>query len=51
MKRLGRKSDDPGISVLSVLAFFETPEDPPTVDFFGEAPTTDEPSPEDPAAA
>lgn len=46
VKRLGGKSEDPGISVLSVLAFFETPEDPPTVDFFGKAPAADQP-PED----
>ncbi len=31
-ERLGKKPDDPGISVLSVLAFFETPEEAPPVD-------------------
>ncbi len=30
-ERLGSKPDDPGISTLSVLAFFETPEAAPTV--------------------
>jgi hypothetical protein len=41
-ERLGRDPEDPGISVLSVLAFFETPEAAPTVEL---APTTeDEPA-------
>lgn len=50
VKRLGGRPDDPGISVLSVLAFFETPDDPPTVDFFGQAPSADQ-RPEDHAAS
>jgi DNA-binding transcriptional ArsR family regulator len=38
-KRLGETPEDPGISVLSVLAFFETPEAAPSIEL---APTTEE---------
>jgi DNA-binding transcriptional ArsR family regulator len=48
-ERLGDHPDDPGISALSIQAFFETPETPPTIDFLGEAPIAEE-QPEDPAA-
>lgn len=40
-ERLGQDSEDPGISVLSALAFFETPESAPAVEL---APTTEEDS-------
>lgn len=35
-ERLGSRPDDPGISALSVLAFFETPEDAPLISLTGE---------------
>jgi DNA-binding transcriptional ArsR family regulator len=35
--RLGEQPDDPGISVLSVLAFFETPEAAPAIELSEEA--------------
>jgi len=38
-KRLGEDVEDPGISVLSALAFFETPEAAPSIEL---APTTEE---------
>jgi hypothetical protein len=31
-ERLGRDPEDPGISVLTALAFFETPEAAPTIE-------------------
>ena len=48
--RLGGNAEDPGISVLSILAFFETPEDPPTADFSAEAAGADQPPEELPAS-
>jgi DNA-binding transcriptional ArsR family regulator len=47
-KRLGTDPDDPGISVLSVLTFFETPEEAPAIELT-EAPV-DAPPGEQPAA-
>ena len=42
-ERLGERPDDPGISVLSVLAFFETAESAPAIELA--APTEEEPEP------
>lgn len=36
-ERLGERPDDPGISALSVLAFFETPEAAPTIELSEES--------------
>lgn len=47
-ERLGANPEDPGISALSIQAFFETPETAPDVEMPAE-PVADE-SPEDPAA-